>query len=75
MKIKQQMINTIILLTKAAALPQSLATLAKGWISFVTKSTVASIAVLRSSTAKTITRAITITAHSLKLFVIKILIL
>ena len=52
-----------MLLTNAAALPQSLATLAKGWITFENKKTVASIAVISSSTAKTITRAITITAH------------
>ena len=51
-------------MTKLAAEPQSFATFAKGCILVVVKSTAASIAVLISSKARIIPRAIKIMAHS-----------
>ena len=63
LQINKEIMVNITPVTHPAALPQSFAILAKGWTSLVTKSTVASIAVLRSSTAKTTTKAIINIAH------------
>ena len=58
-------------MTKLAALPQSLAILARRLYSNVTKSTLASIAVFKSSKLKIEPKAINKMAHSLNLILKK----